>query len=663
MDSMILSYLSNIAFGSLIFLALVLAIISAARTMAASTRYWILIGAILGIFALPILSAIMPSWRLPIPGSILKTPEVEFRAIRSNNTENGPTGPVDLPVAHKKPATVSSEQNKGLNKLGLILSLYNSILPYSLLSIWFIGVSLIGTRNYIRWRRARLLVSDSRIADDSRLVEMAAAVKEEFGINRPLILLINSKYPLVMVWGFLKPRIILPDDYRGWSNDKLKAVLNHEMAHIARYDNFFIILTLIVSGLYWFNPLIWVLIRKLNLVREASCDDYVLSKGVKSSDYAAYLMEILQRGNGIKKAVISPVMATYTSNIKRRLNHVLNDQIKRKTIRLSAAYLIVIFTLCMVLPISAVSVWSYTGRDSEAQDKANKIASSEQKRKKALLEDLKHYEKAAAEALSKRESSLLKALNQHESAQVSAMAEQESRLAEAIRQYEVAKALALSEEKAGLSENIRNAENSLKLAQAEEASLSEAVQHYENALALLAEAGEDSNAVETRISNKLDSLSRNTGLFSAQHYKELKKQGPPSDLDLIKGIAGLAGGNAYRYYSDGSYSYEDDGSIVLEDAAIYDDTKDWKFEANDVTLYQEDGDIIWLMEAPKGYIKVTVKVDGIQLKYKVSDFALEKSMFMKRREFYIDDKPYPFGAQQMEEFKLIVNEVFELIDW
>ncbi len=642
MESMILSYFSNIAFGSLIFLAMVLAIIGIAGKKSASTRYWILIGTLLGILILPIFSTITPSWNLPALSSLFETKETQTHAIERYSTENSLTGVKNLPFKHTKSAAVKSEQNEGANKFGLILSIYTSIFPYSLLSIWFVGAFLIAYRSCIRWRKTRSLVANSHAADNNRLNDMVATVKKEFGAKRPIFLLSNSTFPLVMVWGFLRPRIILPDDYGSWPDEKLEVVLRHEMAHIVRHDNFFIILALIASALYWFNPLIWVLIRKLNLTREVSCDDYVLNRGVRSSVYATYLMEIIQRGGGFKKAVISPVMATYTSNIKRRLNHVLNDQIKRKTIRLSAAYLIVILTLCMVLPISAISVWSYTEHEREAQDKADKIVSSELKRKEALLEELRHYEEAAAKALSERESSLLEALNQHERAQVSAMAEQESKLAEAMRQYENAKALALSEE---------------------EANLSEAVKHYESALALLAEAGEDSNAVETRISNKLDSLSQNTGLFSAQHYKELKEQGPPSDEGLIKELAGLAGGNTYRYYSDGSYSYEDDGSISLGDAAIYDDTKDWKFEANDVTLYKEDDDIKWYMEAPDGYIKVTVKVDDMKLEYKVSDFSLGKSMFMKRREFYIDGKSYPFGHQQMEEFKLIVSEVFQLIDW
>ena len=57
-----------------------------------------------------------------------------------------------------------------------------------------------------------------------------------------------------MVWGFLRPVILLPVDADQWQTERLRAVLLHELAHIKRWDWTMLMVTQIMCAVYWFNP-------------------------------------------------------------------------------------------------------------------------------------------------------------------------------------------------------------------------------------------------------------------------------------------------------------------------------------------------------------------------------------------------------------------------
>ncbi len=77
--------------------------------------------------------------------------------------------------------------------------------------------------------------------------------------------------PLTVGW--LRPKILLPMEWREWDREKWDAVLTHEGAHVRRRDGLVSALAGINRCIFWFHPLAWMLERRLRLLAELACDE------------------------------------------------------------------------------------------------------------------------------------------------------------------------------------------------------------------------------------------------------------------------------------------------------------------------------------------------------------------------------------------------------
>ncbi|HEY4088674.1 MAG TPA: M56 family metallopeptidase, partial [Bryobacteraceae bacterium] len=94
-----------------------------------------------------------------------------------------------------------------------------------------------------------------------------------------------------VTWGILHPVILVPAGFEHLTEESREAVLCHERAHIRSYDFLFRLLAEMTRALIWFQPLIWIVSRRLREEQELACDDRVLASGVKPSAYAKLLLD------------------------------------------------------------------------------------------------------------------------------------------------------------------------------------------------------------------------------------------------------------------------------------------------------------------------------------------------------------------------------------
>lgn len=90
--------------------------------------------------------------------------------------------------------------------------------------------------------------------------------------------------------GIFRSAILLPADWRSWSEEQLDAVLAHEISHVARRDALTQLLSLIHRAIFWFNPLSWWLDRQLADLAEQASDEAALAGGADRTRYAETLL-------------------------------------------------------------------------------------------------------------------------------------------------------------------------------------------------------------------------------------------------------------------------------------------------------------------------------------------------------------------------------------
>ena len=105
---------------------------------------------------------------------------------------------------------------------------------------------------------------------------------------------ISEKVTSPALYGILKPRIILPAEYR---EGELKYILMHERAHARRGDNVIRLLALLTVCVHWFNPLAWLFLRLLFADLELACDEAVLKKcnAEQKKEYAHTILSAVER--------------------------------------------------------------------------------------------------------------------------------------------------------------------------------------------------------------------------------------------------------------------------------------------------------------------------------------------------------------------------------
>jgi len=95
--------------------------------------------------------------------------------------------------------------------------------------------------------------------------------------------------------GILHPEVILPTDWRDWPPPKLRAVLAHEQAHVARQDPLRLLAASIYRSAAWFHPLAWWLRAELAELAEQASDDAAIAAGEDRVKYAEALLSFIER--------------------------------------------------------------------------------------------------------------------------------------------------------------------------------------------------------------------------------------------------------------------------------------------------------------------------------------------------------------------------------
>ena len=138
------------------------------------------------------------------------------------------------------------------------------------------------------------------------------------------------------VIGVFRPKIILP--YCMDEKEQLY-VIQHEKTHIKHYDPLIRAAGLVCTCLYWWNPLVWFAVHKMNEDMEMFCDESTL-RHFSFEERKSYAMTMLSFA--AKRSGFSIGLAFGKSNTERRVVNIMKKR-KNNPIILCFALLLVAF--------------------------------------------------------------------------------------------------------------------------------------------------------------------------------------------------------------------------------------------------------------------------------------------------------------------------------
>jgi TonB family protein len=219
---------------------------------------------------------------------------------------------------------------------------------------WLAGVLVaVGTLIAGLVRVGRVAVRAARV-EDTRWLQILDTIAARYGLGRGVVISRTDSADLLATWGILRPRVLLPYHADGWTLDRVHVVLCHELAHIRRHDWLVQMGAETMRAILWFNPLVWILCKRLRRESEQACDDEVLGMGVGGREYAAHLLELVRqcRRPGFTRASTMPM--AQPSTLERRIAAMLNPGVDRQKPSRRAMATLGVTLLIVTLPVAAV---------------------------------------------------------------------------------------------------------------------------------------------------------------------------------------------------------------------------------------------------------------------------------------------------------------------
>lgn len=126
--------------------------------------------------------------------------------------------------------------------------------------------------------------------------------------------LASTEARVPMAAGFVRRAIVFPQAVLDHlSPEEFEQVLCHEMAHLRRWDDWTQFAQAIAQALFFFNPAIYWIGRRLKIEREMACDDWVVSATGEPRPYCACLTHLHE----LTRRATAPQLAPGATTRKR----------------------------------------------------------------------------------------------------------------------------------------------------------------------------------------------------------------------------------------------------------------------------------------------------------------------------------------------------------
>jgi beta-lactamase regulating signal transducer with metallopeptidase domain len=257
-----------------------------------------------------------------------------FPGINEHN-ELFETIPVSITHTAKAIPQISAADNLGTMVNPAIVFIENFVFVF--IFIWIMGIFTFFIINVMQYRRCvALILNNSRKHDTT---------------NNPINIIISPNVTTPALIGLFKPVIVLPDIQ--FSEKMLSMILRHEIIHYKRKDIPVKFAVMFINAIHWFNPVMYIIKRRINALCELSCDEAMTAEMNmdERKTYGNMILDFLHYGNEQQRTTLISNLCNTKTKIKRRLIVILQTKRPRKIICLLS-----VITAMMLIGVGIIFV-------------------------------------------------------------------------------------------------------------------------------------------------------------------------------------------------------------------------------------------------------------------------------------------------------------------
>lgn len=331
----------------------------------ASLRHLIWSASLGGSLVMAVLVPWTPRFKLPVAGwRSVPSPDLLLSA------PNDATVPVPGALIEGAPRpAVANRVNEVRNKVG------RADVP-AWLMVWFAGAAvvlawmLIGRIGLARLARRGQLVTEGAWRS---IVDAASA---SVGLRCPIAIYVSPDVGAPMTWGMRRPVLVVPPESLEWSEDLLRSVATHEVAHVVRRDYLHQLMATVTCAVYWFHPLVWMFARRMRQAAERACDDQVLTLGTAGEEYASHLIGVARGSRDLRLSGAVAIGMARPSTLEGRIVAVLDPTRARGETGSRGRRIIAMVTAALLLLVGGVRPVPIASAAPDAVSQPEKSAES-----------------------------------------------------------------------------------------------------------------------------------------------------------------------------------------------------------------------------------------------------------------------------------------------
>lgn len=220
-------------------------------------------------------------------------------------------------------------------------------------AVWLVGMICFVVYHIIKHIRFVKMAKRWRYeVTDKEAIAIFENIKNEMAIFKQISFYFCPCVGSPTMIGFFTPYILLPD--LNFSKKELYFILKHELVHYSHKDLYYKFLVLMATAIHWFNPIVYLLARAINILCEIFCDTEVVyhTDADTRQRYSETIINIV-RYQAHMHTALSTNFYGGKKGMKERIFSIM-DSSKKKT-GMAIACVVILITIVMSTTFTATA--------------------------------------------------------------------------------------------------------------------------------------------------------------------------------------------------------------------------------------------------------------------------------------------------------------------